>query len=189
MLSCVGVAPFISQIAAWPLSFCQMMSDLPSLLKSPVPTVCQLAGGAATTLSKVGWVAFISQIAAWPFAGSAAFAALLYCHRMSALPSPLKSPVASACQLGGGWAMTGPAVGVVPFISQIAVSPLSGSEALAVLLYCQRISASPSPLKSPDVIACQPGGGAAMIGPVIGAVPFISQTAVWPFCGSAGLPA
>jgi hypothetical protein len=28
----VGVVPFISQIEAWPLSFCHRMSDLPSPL-------------------------------------------------------------------------------------------------------------------------------------------------------------
>ena len=38
-------------------------------------------------------VPFISQIAAWPFA---------FCHRMSEWPSPLKSPVPIAFQLGPG---------------------------------------------------------------------------------------
>ena len=37
--------PFISQIAGVPLSFCHRMSALPSKLKSPVPSTCQLGPG------------------------------------------------------------------------------------------------------------------------------------------------
>ena len=70
------------------------MSDLPSPLKSPVPSTCQLGPGLEPTAPPpIGFVPFISQIAAWP---------LSFCHRMSALPSPLKSPVPSTCQLGPG---------------------------------------------------------------------------------------
>ena len=41
------VVPFISQIAAWPLSFCHRMSALPSPLKSPAPLTCQEVPGLA----------------------------------------------------------------------------------------------------------------------------------------------
>ena len=68
-------------------------------------------------------VPFISQIAAWPLA---------FCHRMSEKPSPLKSPVPIAVQLGPGLALTGaPPITLVPFISQIAAWPL---------LFCHRMS-------------------------------------------------
>ena len=44
---------------------------------------------------------FISQIATWPL--------LVFCHRMSEWPSPLKSPVPIACQAGPGLGLTGSA--------------------------------------------------------------------------------
>src|SRR2546423_946323 len=100
--------------------------------------MCQPAGGVAMIVSVAGVVPFINQLAASPFAGSEASAASLYCHRISDLPSPLKSPVAMACQLGGGLAMIVSSVGAVPFISQIAASPFAGSEASAASLYCHR---------------------------------------------------
>ena len=44
---------------------------------------------------------------------------------MSEWPSPLKSPVPIACQLGPGLGLTGPPpVRVFPFISQIETWPL-----------------------------------------------------------------
>src|SRR6266850_4504092 len=69
-----------------------------------------------------------------------------FCHRMSDLLSPLKSPVPSMCQLGPGLnGPTAPAnVALVPSISQTAAVPLSP---------CQRMSALPSPLKSPVPLA------------------------------------
>ena len=44
------VRMFISQTAAWPLAFCQRMSEWPSPLKSPVPTSDQLGPGLAAIL-------------------------------------------------------------------------------------------------------------------------------------------
>ena len=41
--------PFISQIAGVPSALCHRMSDLPSLLKSPVPLICQLGPGLRPT--------------------------------------------------------------------------------------------------------------------------------------------
>ena len=62
-------------------------------------------------------VPFISQIAAWP---SPAF-----CKRMSACPSPLKSPVPISVQLGPGLGPADPPpIRLVPFISQIAPWPV-----------------------------------------------------------------
>jgi hypothetical protein len=45
------LVPFISQITGVPSSFCQRMSALPSPLKSPTPTACQLGPGFAMLLS------------------------------------------------------------------------------------------------------------------------------------------
>src|ERR1700733_8280804 len=112
------------------------MSLLPSALKSPVPMTDQLVATFATkevdTFKIV--VPFISQIAMLP---------LVSRHRMSLLPSPLKSPLPATDQVLGML----PKVAVfefkivVPFISQIATLPL--------VVLRQRMSALPSPLKSP----------------------------------------
>ena len=63
------------------------------------------------------------------------------CHRMSDLPSPLKSPVPLTCQLGPGLnEPTAPR-------SQHSCRPSARS--LASLVFCHRMSDLPSPLKSP----------------------------------------
>src|SRR5258705_9132718 len=89
------------------------------------------------------WVPFISQTAGVPS---------LPCHRMSDLPSPLKSALPLTCQLGPG--LNGPAAptdtALVPSISQIAGVPS---------LPCHRMSDLPSPLKSPVPLTCQLGPG------------------------------
>src|SRR3984893_3833015 len=85
------VVPFISQIAASPLSFCHRMSARPSPLKSPVPLACQLGPGLPTTAPPITLVPFISQIATEPSS---------FCHRTSEKPLPLKSPAPLTCQLG-----------------------------------------------------------------------------------------
>ena len=88
-------------------------------------------------------VPFISQIAGVPS---------LPCHRMSDLPSPLKSPLPLTCQLGPG--LNEPAAltvtAVVPSISQIEGVPS---------LPCHKMSDLPSPLKSPLPLTCQLGPG------------------------------
>jgi hypothetical protein len=77
----------------------------------------------------------VSQTETWPV--------LVFCHRMSESPSPLKSPVPIAFQLGPGLGLTAPTpVRVVPFISQI--------EALPMLVFCHRMS-EVSPLKNAPV--------------------------------------
>ena len=72
-------------------------------------------------------VPFINQISAWP---------LSFCHRMSDLPSPSKSPAPLTCQVGARIAADqGLLATVVPFISQIcglAVIVLPQNVGLAV---------------------------------------------------------
>src|SRR5258707_10488823 len=79
-------------------------------------------------------VPFMNQIATLPLLASR--------HRMSLLPSPLKSPVPTTDQVVGTFPT--PAVlgfkTVVPFISQIATLPLVSRQSMSHL---------PSPLKSP----------------------------------------
>src|SRR5258706_79831 len=105
--------PFISHTVAGPLSFCHGMSDLPSPLKSPEPSMCQSLPGLVPTVPLLRTaVPFISQTMAWP---------LSFCHRMSDLPSPLKSPALSACQDVPRLEPTLVLLRrVVPFISQTA---------------------------------------------------------------------
>src|SRR5215831_18588777 len=106
------VVPFTFQIATLPLVSLQRMSHLPSPLKSPVPTIDQVAGTFPTpaVLGFKTVVPFISQIAILPLVVSR--------HRMSHLPSPLKSPVPTMDQLVGTFptpAVLGFKI-VVPFI-------------------------------------------------------------------------
>src|SRR6202035_1255225 len=75
------------------------------------------------------------------------------------------------CQLGPGLPRLPPPITVVPFISQIATSPL---------LFCHNTSDFPSPLKSPVATACQLGPGLPRLPPPITVVPFISQIATSP---------
>src|SRR5208282_4048016 len=164
------VVPFISQIATSPAVSRQRMSVLPSPLKSPVPTIVQVLGDTVPTYEVVGFkivVPFISQIATSPDVSR---------HRMSPMPSPLKSPVPTIDQAVGTVA-TYVAVGFkieVPFISQIATSPD---------VSCQSKSALPSPLKSRWPTIDQMPGDTVATYEVVGfkiEVPFISQIAVSP---------
>src|SRR6267142_2651209 len=127
----VTVVPSISQIAAWPLSPCHRMSLLLSPLKSPVPLICQPAsapeGNGPTAPTHVDCAPSMSQMAGVPSSP---------CHRMSDLPSPLKSPVALICQLGPG--LPEPATlldnRLPPFISQIEGVPSSPCHRMSLLL-------------------------------------------------------
>jgi hypothetical protein len=68
--------------------------------------------------------------------------------RMSYLPR-------IACQLGSTVCTKGSAVGVVPFISQMTTDPL---------VFWNKMSDLPSPLKSPVPITCQLGPGLPITG-------------------------
>src|SRR5438309_9652241 len=106
------------------------MSDMPSLLKSPVPMACQNLPGLGRTAEATIELPFISQICGLPSS---------FWNRMSALPTALKSPALMACQDTPGL----PAVAVlttdVPFICQTAVAPS---------VFWNRRSELPSSLKS-----------------------------------------
>src|ERR1700722_6022687 len=131
----IKVFPLISQIEVWPvLVFCQRMSsEKPPSVKSPIPTAFQAGPGLGLTgPPPIKLLPFISQIEAWPV--------LVFCHRMSAWPSPLKSPVPIAFQFGPGLGLTGPPpVRVFPLMSQIDACPL---------VFCHRMSEWLSSLKS-----------------------------------------
>src|SRR5258707_5616622 len=112
-------------------------------------------------------VPFMNQIATLPLVVSR--------HRISLLPSPLKSPVPTTDQVVGTFPT--PAVlgfkMVVPCISQIATLPLVSR---------QRMSHLPSPLKSP-VPTMDQVVGTFPTPAVLGfktVVPFISQIATLP---------
>src|SRR5207244_5917030 len=137
-----------------------------------------------TVAEDVTLVPFISQITVSPLCASDELLLFLYCHRMSALPLPSKSPVVIACQLGFAVPMLAEDVTLVPFINQITVSPLSASDTLLMLLYCHRMSDLPSPLKSPVVTTCQLGFPVPMLPEDVTLVPFISQITVSPLCVS-----
>src|ERR1700691_381187 len=147
-----------------PLVSTQRISLLPSPLKSPVPATDHVSGMVPTlvVLEFVGVVPFISQIATVPL--------LLLRHRMSAMPSPLKSPTPTTDQLVGTLPrpeLLGFKI-VVPFISQIDKSPVVSRH---------RMSAMPSPLKSPTPTTDQLVGTLPrpeLLGFKI-VVPFISQ--------------
>src|SRR5438105_15805087 len=92
--------------------------------------MCQFGPGLPMPPPPMTLVPFISQITASP---------LSFCHRMSALPSPLKSPVALTCQLEPGLPRLALPSTLVPFSSQITIPPL---------LFCHSRSDLPSALKS-----------------------------------------
>ena len=107
--------PSISQIAGVPSLLCHRMSDLPSPLKSPVPSIVPARPWIERPDGSHGHgIDAVHQ----PDGGLPS----LFCQRMSDLPSPLKSPVPLICQLGPG--LNGPAaptnVALGPSISQIA---------------------------------------------------------------------
>src|SRR5690349_14036108 len=75
-------------------------------------------------------------------------APLSWCHRMSSLPSPLKSPVPEMCQL----------VETVESLSAAATNPPLAWPAQTLVVPASlrhSTSSRPSPLKSPDPTTCQ----------------------------------
>jgi hypothetical protein len=113
---------------------------------------CSLAGQVSPTARQLGpglgftgpppikVFPFMSQIEAWPV--------LAFCHRMSELPSPLKSPVPISVQLDPGLGLTAPpSTKVVPFISQIAAWPF---------VFCHKRAAKAGRLAVVSVIAFAP---------------------------------
>src|ERR1700688_3224105 len=86
--------PFISQVSDWlVLGLSNNRSLLPSPLTSAAPWSCQAAPGFPTETALRMLVPFISHTDTSP---------LLFCHRMSDLPSPLTSPVPTRRHDGGG---------------------------------------------------------------------------------------
>ena len=162
------------------------MSALPSPLKSPVAIACQLGSSAWTRVSDVGvalalpnvdrsvgvleediGLAVAVEVAGGdrmparierldkglrcrvaPLIPQMSIAPLVFWKRISALPSPSKSPVSIACQLGSRLWTRVSDVGVVPFIPQMSIAPL---------VFWKGMSAVPSLSKSPVPITCQLG--------------------------------
>src|SRR6266446_6113791 len=76
-----------------------------------------------------------------PFINQMAGVPSVFCHRISALPSPLKSHAPIARQEAPGLnPAIAPLMSVVPSMNQITGVPSA---------FCQRMSDLPSPLKSP----------------------------------------
>src|SRR6185369_16235954 len=139
---------FASQSVIAPLSFCQMMSSLPSPSKSPVPTMCQLVGTTSQALGSL----LANPPFAWP--SHSVNDPLSLRQSTSFLPSPLKSPVPATCQLVGTTFQALASLLVKPplpsrFASHSVKEPLS---------LRQRISSLPSPSKSPVPTTCQSVG-------------------------------
>src|SRR5450631_3846628 len=155
------------------------MSLLPSPLKSPVPTMDQTVGAFPTNEGSPGFktlVPFISQITTSP---------LVSRHRMSLLPSPLKSPIPTMDQTVGAFPTNEGPPGfktLVPCISQLTTSPLVSR---------QRMSLLPSPLKSPvPTIDQTVGAFPTNEGPpgFKTVVPFISQITTSPLVSRQRMP-
>ena len=137
----VTFSPSISHTKHMPLApFCRRTSLLPSALKSPVPTARQLfVGGVQPTMPLAFTVSpFISQVKHWPSSP--------FCRRMSLLPSPLKSPVPTECQLFVGGVQPTPPLALTfsPSSSQTKLTPFAP--------FCKRMSLWPSASKSPGVL-------------------------------------
>src|SRR5262245_474957 len=140
------VDPFISQMPVLPAVSRHTMSALPSPLKSPVPMTDQVVptDGMLTvedtdTAGGVG-VPPMNQMAFCPV--------VVLRHRMSFLPSPLKSAMPAMVHGAGTVPINVVACTVDPFKHQIAVLPEPS---------CQSRSPLASPLKSPVPTMDQPG--------------------------------
>src|SRR6266851_2158893 len=97
-----------------------------------MPTMLHPAPPVPAAPPPIWVVPFISQIQAPPV--------LEFPHRMSDLPSPLKSPVPTIFQPAPPVPAAPLPICVVPFISQIQAPP--------VLAFCHRMSDLPVPVKS-----------------------------------------
>src|SRR5262245_52296421 len=86
------VVPFINHIATLPAPSCHTMSEWPSTLKSPVPTMVQEVGTLPKKSADRIVVSFMNQTAKLP---------LLSLQRISDLLSPVKSPVPLMVQISG----------------------------------------------------------------------------------------
>src|SRR5262249_32530958 len=82
--SAMGVVPFISQMPGVPPVLCHMMSDLPSPLKSPIPTTCQDVG--------VPKLAEPEGIVPAEFVQIVAVPVFVFCQTTSENPLPAKFP-------------------------------------------------------------------------------------------------
>src|SRR6266542_6438350 len=130
------VPPFMNQMATAPeVVFRHRISALPSPLKSPTSAITQLVGMAGSSKKFVTVSPSMSHSSTAPEE--------VFRHRMSALPSPLKSPTLAIVQVGPAMPTLTPGVLVTvpPFMNQMDTAP--------EVVFRQRRSALPSPLKSP----------------------------------------
>src|SRR5829696_2560679 len=99
-----------SQLLIWPVvALRHRMSSRLSPLKSPTPTMLQLKGALAKALASLGVkppLALARQLLSWRVG--------VLRHKMSSLPSPLKSPVPAMVQLKGALAKALASLGVKP---------------------------------------------------------------------------
>src|SRR2546423_69665 len=102
------------------------MRPLPKI-QLPLPRACQHDPGLDSADPEISVLPFISQTAGVPS---------LFCQRMSAWASALKSPAPTACQAEPGLnPATAPEETLVPFMNQSTGVPSS---------FCQRMSDLPS---------------------------------------------
>src|SRR5262245_29603866 len=168
------VDPFISQMPVLPRLSRHTMSALPSPLKSPVPMTDQVFGVLGTvgrltvedteTAGGVG-VPPMNQMACCPV--------VVLRHRMSFLPSPLKSAMPAIVHGAGTVPINVVAFTVDPFKHQIAVLPAPSRQSRSPLA---------SPLKSPVPTIDHPeaGGTLAMTTDEVTVVPLRNQIATAP---------
>src|SRR5262249_25437456 len=87
----VTLVPFMMSTIRFPLMvFCSRMSSRPPVLKSAPPPTFRVGPGLPMPAWAIGVVPFISQPPSPP---------LDSCQMRSPLPSPLRSPLATRCQL------------------------------------------------------------------------------------------
>ena len=121
----------MSQISSEPSVPCQRRSALPSPLKSAARTGVKDGPALYTQAVLATLVPFIVHRTTPPV--------VLLRHNRSALPSPSKSATSATCQPAATLKPLAPSSSPEPFMSQIACEPS---------VFCQRMSALPSPLKS-----------------------------------------
>src|ERR1700722_12829713 len=154
-------APFMLHSSIAPLVLRNRMSEVPFPLKSPICAICQDASSDTGLPPKVTCCALVIFD---PFIVQSMSEPLVLRHKMSELPSPLKSPIPAMLQLESGVTAEPPSVSVWlevicdPFIVQSISEPL---------LLRQRMSDLLSPLKSPIPATLQELSGVAALPPKV----------------------
>ncbi len=149
--------PFIVQSISEPLLLRQRMSDLLSPLKSPMPATLQELSGVAALPPKV---TCCEAVTCEPFIVQSMSDPSVLRHKMSDLPSPLKSPMPATLQELSGVAALPPKLSAC---EEVIWEPFMVQSTSVPFWLRHKRSVWPSPLKSPTPATFQVELGCARL--------------------------